>query len=220
MGATKASATLRTGMAAGNAVALLSVAYAMVLGIGLLTLPSPGMAIQDPWFTAMELLILALAPTMVALMAAIHAGAPAGRKSLALLGIVFMGMCTVITCSVHFAMLTLGRQAAFATGDWATLVFSFHWPSVAYALDILAWDVFFPLAALCAACSVPGIGLARLARRCFFASAILAFAGLVGVPMANMSARNVGIIGYAVLFPIAAFLLALHLRRTARHGAI
>ena len=40
------------------------------------------------------------------------------------------------------------------------------------------------------------------------ASAVLAFLGLLGVPLANMNVRNVGIVGYAVLFPIAASLAA------------
>lgn len=88
-----------------------------------------------------------------------------------------------------------------------------------YALDILAWDVFFPLAALFAAFAVHGSGLARLARILLFGSAALAFIGLAGVPLANMSIRNIGIIGYVVLFPIASFLLALIFRRSAARSA-
>jgi hypothetical protein len=41
-----------------------------------------------------------------------------------------------------------------------------------------------------------------------FASAALAFLGLAGVALADMQVRNIGIIGYAVLFPIAAAMLA------------
>jgi hypothetical protein len=199
---------LRVGAIAGVAVAVLSVAYAAVLAMGLLTLTSPDEPIQNPWFTAMEGLILALAPAMVAFTVGLYAWATAERKSLALLSGVFMSMCAVVTCSVHFAVLTLSRQAAFAGTDWATLVLSFKWPSVVYALDILAWDVFFPLAALFGALVVQGSGLARLARALLFGSAALAFIGLAGVPLSNMNVRNIGIIGYVVCFPIAAVLLA------------
>jgi hypothetical protein len=45
---------LRVGAIAGVAVAVSSVAYAAVLAMGFLTLPSPDQPIQDPWFTAME----------------------------------------------------------------------------------------------------------------------------------------------------------------------
>lgn len=207
------AASLRMGALAGLAVAVLSLAYAVILALGLLTLPAPDQPIQNPWFTLLELLILAISPAMVALMVAFHARAPAEGKAMAVLGIVFMGMCAVLTCSVHFAVLTLSPRPAFAAGDWPSLVFAFRWPSVVYALDILAWDVFFPLAALCAACSVRGAGLVAVVRGLLFASAGFAFAGLAGVPLADMNVRNIGILGYAVLFPIAAALSALVFRR-------
>jgi ABC-type transport system involved in cytochrome c biogenesis permease component len=77
------------------------------------------------------------------------------------------------------------------------------------ALDILAWDVFFPLAAVLGALVVQGSGLARLARALLFGSVALAFIGLAGVPLSDMNVRNIGIIGYVVCFPIAAVLLGL-----------
>lgn len=198
----------RLGTAAGAAVSVLCLAYAVVLAIGLLTLPSPEHQIQRPWFTLMEILIVAIAPAMVALTVALHARAPRERKSLALLSVAFMSMSAVVTCSVHFAILILGSHPAFAGENWVRLVFSFTWPSIAYTLDILAWDVFFPISALFAGTVVQGNRLASVARRLLFASAALAFAGLAGAPLANMQVRNIGIIGYAFLFPIAAGILA------------
>ena len=44
-------------------------------------------------------------------------------------------------------------------------------------------------------------------------SVLLAFIGLAGIPLENMNIRNIGIIGYVVLFPVAAVLLALLSRR-------
>lgn len=117
-----------------------------------------------------------------------------------------------------FAILTLSRQPAFAGQAWARWVFSFEWPSIAYAFDILAWDFFFPLSALFAATTVQGHGLASMVRRLLFASAVLAFAGLFGVALANMPLRNIGIVGYAVLFPIASAFLAILFRRANNEG--
>lgn len=199
----------RTTAAAGFTVAVLCVAYAVVLAIGLATLPSPDEPIQNPWFAAMEVLILAIAPAMVTFAVGFHACVAAERRLLAMLSVVFMSMCAVVTCCVHCAVLTLGRQAVFASTDWATAVFSFRWPSVAYALDILAWDLFFALAAMFAALAVQGSGLASLVRGLLFGSAAFAFIGLAGVPLADMNIRNIGIVGYAVLFPTAAVLIAL-----------
>jgi hypothetical protein len=210
---------LRMTAAAGLALAALSVAYAAVLAIGLVTLASPDQPIQNPWFTVMEVLILAIAPAMVAFTVGLCAWATAERKALAMLSVVFMSMCAGVTCGVHFAVLTLSRHPAFAGPDWATLVFSFRWPSLVYALDILAWDLFFPLAAMFAALAVHGSGLAGLVRALLFASAALAFIGLAGVPLANMNIRNIGIVGYVFLFPAAALLLALMVRRQVAHSA-
>ncbi|NJK64409.1 MAG: hypothetical protein HC921_18500 [Synechococcaceae cyanobacterium SM2_3_1] len=207
------------GVFAGLALALLSIVYAIILCIGLLTLPSPDQPIQNPWFTVMEALILLIAPAMVAFTVGLHSWALRDRRSLSLLSVIFMSMCAVVTACVHFAVLTLSREATFRDADWNTLVFSFQWPSVVYAMDILAWDIFFPLAALCAAGAVHGIGLAGIARRLLYGSATLALIGLAGVPMDNMNIRNVGIIGYVVLFPIAAALLAIVFQSEGTRGA-
>jgi len=203
----------RFGVVSGTAVALLGLAYAFVLSVGLLTLPSPDHQIQQPWFFLLEALIIAISPAMVSLTVALHEWTPNDYKSHALASVAFMCMSAVVTCAVHFAVLTLGSQPAFAGEPWAHLVFSFKWPSIAYALDILAWDIFFPIAALFAAITVRGSGLARVVRNLLFASAALALLGLAGVPFANMQVRNIGIIGYAAFFPIAAGSLAQLFRR-------
>jgi hypothetical protein len=182
--------------------------YAGVLAAGLATLPSSQHQIQQPWLTLMEVLIIAIGPAMVALTVGLHGWAAPLRKPFAVASIAFMSMCAALTCAVHFTILTIGRHPAFADQGWARLAFSFEWPSVAYALDILAWDVFFALAALFAALAVGGYGLAATVRRLLFASAALAFAGLAGVALGNMQIRNVGIIGYAVAFPVAAAFMA------------
>ncbi len=162
----------------------------------------------------MELLIIAIAPAMVVFTVGLLAHAPPAQRPFAVVSVAFMTGCAVVTCGVHFSVLTLSREPGFAGQDWARNVFAFQWPSVAYALDILAWDIFFPLAALFAAPTVQGPDQAAVARVLLYVSAALAFIGLAGVPLSNMQLRNVGIIGYAVIFPIAAALMA---RLFSRH---
>ena len=192
----------------GFLVALLSVAYALVLVLGLATLPTPAHPIQDPWFTLMELLILAIAPAMVVFVVALHDHVPDKHRPAALLSVVFMSVCAAVTCCVHFSILVLSRQPAIAAAEWAPLVFSFTWPSLVYALDILAWDFFFPLAALCAALALRQDPHQGIARMLLLGAALFAFVGLVGIPLENMNIRNVGIIGYVILFPAATALIA------------
>jgi hypothetical protein len=63
------------------------------------------------------------------------------------------------------------------------------------------------VAVLCAAATLEGSGLLRAARWLMYASAGLAFAGLLGIPLGDMNVRNIGIVGYAAAFPLAAALL-------------
>lgn len=215
MNLTTAPTAYRFGIVTALALALLTLAYAIVLAIGLLTLPSPSHAIQDPWFTLMEVLILAIAPTMVAFTVALHQWVPQERQALSLSAVVFMAMCAIVTCTVHFAVLTLSRLPTFAEPSIARAVFAFQWPSVVYALDILAWDFFFPIAAMLAGASLGG-SQATLVRWLILASGLLAFVGLAGVPLANMQIRNIGIIGYVLVFPLGAVLMAKRFSRPGR----
>ena len=91
-------------------------------------------------------------------MITVHAWTSAQLKTYSLAALVFMSLVAGITGSVHFVILTVSRHAAFAALAWVPLLLSFKWPSVAYALDILAWDLFFALSMLCAAPVFSGEG--------------------------------------------------------------
>jgi hypothetical protein len=141
----------RLGIFSAAATVVLLVAYAVTLAIGLASLESPQQPIGDPMFTILEVLIITMMPAMVALMVAVHAWAPMHAKALSLTSLVFMGLLAGVTMSLHFVILTLSRQPEFTGQEWLPLVFSFRWPSVAYALDIVGWDIFFALSMLFAA---------------------------------------------------------------------
>jgi hypothetical protein len=189
--------------------------YATALVAGLLSLPTPQDPIGDPYFSVLEILILLLAPLMVVLAAAMHAWASDASKVYGLLSLVFMSSLAVITCSVHFVILTVSRDPAVAALPSAPLFLDFRWPSVVYALDILAWDIFFGLSVLFAAPIFGGSRLANWIRGLLSVSGILAIAGLSGVVSGNMQLRNIGIIGYVGVFPLAAALLAVLFIRTS-----
>ena len=194
--------------------ALLSVVYGVVLVVGVLSLESPQQPIGDPWFTMLEILILLLMPLIVALMASVHAWAAAREKVFSGLAIVFACLLTGITCGVHFVILTVGRQPAFTGTTWMPLLLSFQWPSVAYALDILAWDGFFALSVLFAAPVFSGSRLTAAIRALLVASGVLSLGGLSGVIVGDMRLRNIGVIGYVGVFPIVAVLLTILFHRT------
>ncbi len=209
----------RLGMVSAVGTVLLSVVYAATLVAGLLSLQSPQEPIGDPLFSILEILIILTMPVMVALMAAVHAWAPTETKVFSLMALVFMVLVAGLTCSVHFVILTVSRQAAFAGLSWLPLFLSFEWPSVAYALDILAWDVFFPLSVLFAAPVFSGNRLATSIRVLMIVSGVLALGGLSGVFVGDMQLRNIGIFGYAGVFPVVALLLAILFHRATLREA-
>ncbi len=201
------------GRAAAWGVFFLAVVYAVPLVLGLLSLKSPQDPIGDPYFSIMELLIFLTAPLMVVSMVAVHAYAPPEVKIYSLTALAFMILLAGITSSVHFVILTVSRQ--IDTGlPWVPLFLSFKWPSVPYILDILAWDVFFALAMLFAAPVFKGGKLETAVRFLMIASGVISLAGLIGVPFGNMQIRNIGIVGYAVVAPVAFLLLGMLFGRT------
>jgi hypothetical protein len=208
-GGMKFTATARSfGILSAAATVILLVAYAVTLVVGLLSLESPQEPIGDPMFTLLEILIIVMMPAMVALMVTVHAWAPMHAKTLTLTSVVFMGLLAGVTSVVHFCVLSLSRQPEFAEQSWLPMVVSFKWPSVVYALDILAWDIFFPLSMLFAAPVFWGSRLAAWIRVLMIASGVLAFAGLSGVVVGDMQLRNIGIVGYVGVFLVVATLLA------------
>jgi hypothetical protein len=209
------SAARRLGLFAAATTAVLIVAYAVTLTVGFLSLKSPNDPIGEPMFSILEVLIILMMPAMVALMVAVHAWAPTRLKVLSLTALSFMGLLAGVTCSLHFVILTVSHQAAFVGQSWLTLVFQFRWPSVAYALDILAWDVFFPLSMLCAAALFGGSSLQRWIRWLMVASALLALGGLSGVAANDMQLRNIGIVGYVGVFLVVDVLLGVLFYRAA-----
>jgi hypothetical protein len=200
--------TRRFGMVSALGVVVLSAAYLVPLVLGFATLPSPDVPFLEPWFSMMEVLIILMAPLMVTLTVAIHSAAPVARKPYSLAGVVFMGITAGITCSVHFTLLTLSRRADFVSLPWLKSLLTFQWPSVSYTLDVLAWDVFFGISMLCLVPVFSGSRLNRAIRALLLASGIIAIAGLAGIVLDDMSIRNIGIVGYAVVYPVAAVLLA------------
>lgn len=206
----------RLARAAAWVVAFLGAVYAVVTGIGLLMLPSPDVPIADPFFALMELLILVMAPLMVVTMAAVYTFAAPGVRLYALMALAFTTILAGLTSCVHVVVLTVGDQIAITPSG--PLFVSFTWPSVVYALDILAWDWFFALAILCAVPVFANSGLEGRLRVLMIACGLLSLAGLIGVPFGNMGIRNIGIIGYGLVAPVMFFLLGVVLGQPREPG--
>jgi hypothetical protein len=202
------------GRFAALAVSFLGVAYAIALVLGLLSLKSSQDTISDPIFTILELIILLMAPLLVISMVSVHAYASPDVKVYSLTALVFMILLAGITSSVHFVILTVSHQIEATELTGVSLLLSFKWPSVAYALDILAWDWFFALSMLFAAPVFKEGRLETSVRILMIITGVLSLVGLIGVPLANMQVRMIGVIGYAGLSPIVFLLLGIVFSRS------
>jgi hypothetical protein len=188
----------RLGFWSSFALVAIGVAYAIALAVGFARhgFREP---IGDPVLAVMEVLTLLSALPIVTLMAAVHDRASPGRKAQGLVALAFATLCAGTTSTVHFVELTAARQ--LGGGGIA-------WPSRVYAAELLAWDVFLGLALVFAAGVFDGGGPERAARRGLLACGVLCLAGAVGPAVGNMRLQLVGVLGYAVVLPIVALLLA------------
>jgi hypothetical protein len=190
-------------------VSSLLVLYIIALSLGLLSLESPQDPIADPYSSILEILILLVAPLLVILMASVHAYASSEDKAFSLSALIFMILLAGITSAVHFVVLTVSRQIEAAGLSGASFLFSYEWPSVIYTLDILAWDWFFSLSMLFAAVVFKIGRLEKTLRTIMIISGVLSLAGLIGVPLANVNVRNIGIVGYTVVALVAFVLMGI-----------
>ena len=207
----------------GKWAAILIVAIGgLYVAVGLLWLLSPDSASRpfspgEPYLSLLELLILASAPVLVVLAAAIHARAPPSRKPMGAIALAFMTAFAALTGSVHFVRLTAHRQIdPGATGGPAPdMLDPGRWPSAAAAVDFLAWDLFFGLALLFAAATFAGGGLAKTVRIGLAASGLLCVAGTLGPATGNMDLQLIATAGYAFLMPLTCIPLAMLMGREA-----
>jgi hypothetical protein len=193
---------------------LIEVVYIAVFAAGFASIGSLRDPLPDPYLAIGEILILVMAPIMVCLILAIHQCAPKQAKPFTQVALGWMLTAAAFTTVVHFVLLTVARHIDPATFPGYARIFGWQWPSTFYAIDIVAWDVFFGLALLFAVPAFARRGDALLVRRGFILSGSLCLIGLVG-PFANvLSLRTIGIVGYTVVFGLT----CLPLSRTFNGG--
>lgn len=207
----KLSSTNRSfGIISSFSVFALILIYVILLVSGLASLNSPDEAISDPYFSLLEILILLMMPMMIISFTIIKNYATPDKTIFGMTALIFIIITTIITSSVHFSILTVSRSINAKGFPWTAEFFSFKWPSFMYALDILAWDWFFPLSMFFAAPIFNNNSLEKWIRSLMILSGVLSLAGLIGIPLGDMQIRMIGVIGYvgvgAFVFLLLGFL--------------
>ena len=150
-------------------------------------------------------LTLLSAPILVVLMAAVHGMRHLIKKIHGVVAVAFMVLLAGLTSSVHFVEPTAVRQSSTA---------SLIWPSTAYALELLAWDLFLGLSLLFAAPVFKGGKLEDAVRTGLYVGGTLCIAGILGPASGDMRLQFIAIVGYAGVLPTVSLLLLLLFRRT------
>lgn len=188
-------------------VVAISIAYAAIMVAGFVSLGNLSGPLPDPYLGVAEVLILVMAPAMVVLMAAVHACAPVRLRLFSLLAFGWMLVAACLTMTVHVVELVVARRVDPAAVPGFARLFDFAWPSMLYAVDVVAWDLLLGLSLLCAAFVFTGHRY-RAVRRGLMVSAALCLAGLVGPATDVLAWRGIGILGYVVAFPAACLWLS------------
>ena len=163
----------------------------------------------DPYLAVLELLIILFAVALIVMMAAVYACAAPECKALALSSLSFIISFSVLTCSVHFASLTVGRNIDPAASPLLAHELSFaKWPTMALSLDLLAWDFFLGLGLVSAASTFKGKGATGRVRVSLIVAGSLCLAGFLGPVLGRLEIQILGIVGYAFALPVSCFLLA------------
>ena len=167
----------------------------------------------EPFLSILELLILLTGPAVVALMAAVHDHAPRDRKAASVAALAFAAAFAVLTGGVHFVRLIVVHQPPTEAATRLSAVALYPWPTVALALDLLAWDLFLGLSLLFGACAFEGGGLHAVVRLAMRASGALCVLGVLGPLTGEMRLQFLAILGYAFGLPAVSAPLALLFRR-------
>lgn len=207
----------RIGIWSATSVAVIMAAYIIVGLVGIVARPpsSDPMHEVDPYLAILELLIILAAVALVAMMAAVCAYAPPDRRTYSLAALACMTALAILTCGTHFASLTVGRQIDSSVSPLLLQQLSFErWPTLALALDLLAWDLFLGFSMLFAAPVFKGDGLPNRVRISMLVVGALCLVGTLGPLLGDLRIQYLGIMGYDFVLPLVCILLARLFTRT------
>lgn len=194
------------------------ISYAVIMITGFAAMGGTSKPLGDPYLATMEILILIQAPILVLLAASIHACAPEGARTYSLIALGWMLLLAGFTITVHLVLLTVARRIDPNAIHGYQYLFTWHWPSLLYGVDVVAWDIFFGLALLFAAPVFHASGHVAVRNGMLIAGA-MSVVGIIGPALNHIALRQIGIIGYAIVWPIVCLPLSKAFRPRPIAGA-
>jgi hypothetical protein len=202
---------LRFGMWCAWSLAALYLGYLTALFAGGVAVGVP----TEPYLAIAEILTLVGAIIQVSLIATIHECAPPRAKPLTLMALGWMMVMAALTAAVHFVQLTVARRIDVAATPGLARVFGWEWPSLLYAVELLAWHLLFGLSLVFAASAFRGRGAEAAVRIGLRTTGFLCIVGLVGPAVGNLNWRMIGAFGYGFVFPVVCVVIGLVFKHAA-----
>ena len=162
----------------------------------------------EPYLAIAEVMTIVGAPLLILLMAAIHECAPQRARVFSLTAIGWIVLLAGSTVIVHFVNLTLWRQISVQQKIEYVRFLGWEWPSMMFAIELVAWHLFFGLSIFFAAFAFKGKGRERSVRITLIITGLLCIFGLIGPVVGDLTWRLVGVCGYGIGFPIVCVLIA------------
>lgn len=152
--------------------------------------------------------------TLVVLFVALRRQITGGRAVFADLGLVFMALMAAISSVNWYVQLTLVPGVA-QSGDAAVLALIdvHHTGSIMYAMEHLAWGLFYGLATIFMAPAITGGRIETWIRWLLIAGGVMSILYVPGIMIANQFLIDLGYYAAGVLLPITTVLLAVRYRR-------
>jgi hypothetical protein len=199
-----------------RAMVVIELAYVVVFVVGFASIGNTSDPLPDPYLAIAQVIIIVMAPILVMLMMAIHQCAPAHAKPFTLIAFGWMVALAAFTITANSVQLMVARHIDPATFPGYERIFDYDWPSTFYAIDIVAWDVFFALSLLFA---VPAFARSSdgIVRKGLILSGSMCLVGLIGPFVNALGWRTIGIFGYTIVFGVVCIPLSRTFRdRTPR----
>jgi hypothetical protein len=204
--------TLRLGMWSAWILAGFYLTYIAALFLGGVVHGVP----TDPYLAVAEMLIILAAPLQVALVAVVYQCAPPHARTAALVALGWAIVMAGLTMTVHFVELTVARASGVSAMPGFSRLFGWEWPSLLYAVELMAWHMFLGLSLLFMAPGFAGRGAVTIVRVGLRAAGTLCIAGLAGPLLGHLDWRMIGVFGYGVVFPIVCIAMGVVFRSAAR----
>jgi hypothetical protein len=181
------------------------VCYLAVIVLWLIVDATPREPIGDPWLAVMEFLTIVSALAFLGLVIALWFQADTTRRVPALTALVTGSLAAGLTITVHFVQLTAVRQLwrAGHLPDYRLI-----WPSTMFAVEYFAWDVLVGLMMVSIGLTLRRESGPRHPQRMFMIGGTLCLLGTIGPLSGRMLLQNISVVGYAIMLPIAAVLIA------------